>query len=205
MSTDERLHDYLRQSLDVAARCGYGREDDVIERFEEQVRDELHDQEPEAREAALATWMAELGRALTEQRAREQGWTEPTHNDRIDTAFAELRRRGIVALQDAGYTMSDGWEDVHEARRRVKGAWGATFFHRQDVERGVDGRGLMLAYGAFADGDEHEPQSLRLAREVCEVLEAHGVPTRWSGSLSARIEVLPFEWRKRRWTRAPQG
>jgi len=204
MPIEDRLRSYLRESLDVAARCGYGREDDVIERFEEQVRDELRDLDPPEHEAELGAFMAELGRALTEQRAREKTWGERTHNDRIDAAFAKLRARGVVALQDAGYTMSDGWEDVHEARGEVDDAWGAVFFHRQDVERGVRGEGLMLAYGAFVGGDEHEPESLRLAREVCEVLGAEGVPCEWNGSLSARIQLPPFEWHKRRWTRAPR-
>jgi len=204
MPVDDSLLSYLRESLDVAARCGYGREEYVVERFEEQVRDELHDLAPQEREAELATLRAELGRALTEQRAREETWGERTHNDRIDSAFAKLRVRGIVALEDAGYTMSEGWEDVHDARDEVDNAWGAVFFHRQDVERGVRGEGLLLAYGAFVDGDEHEPESLRVAREVCEVLGAEGVPTEWNGSLGSRVRIPPFEWCKRRWTRAPR-
>ncbi|MFO0636466.1 MAG: hypothetical protein U0168_26850 [Nannocystaceae bacterium] len=77
--------------------------------------------------------------------------------------------------------MSDGWEDVHDARARVPDAFGGAFFHRQDVERAVDGGELMLAFGAFAGGDEHEPQSLRLARLLCEVLGS-GVPTEWNGT-----------------------
>lgn len=200
MALDESVCTHLKDSLDVAVRCGYGTEEDVLESFEEQVRDELrHAKIAEAEaKAELAAWMGELHRALADQREREQSWTDRTHNDRIDDAFAKLRARGIVALQDAGYTMSDGWSDVHEARDEVDGAWGAVFFHRQDVERGVEGAGLMLAYGAFVEGDEHDPESLRLGAEVCEVLTAEGVPTEWNGSLRSRIEILPFEWRRRR-------
>jgi hypothetical protein len=38
----------------------------------------------------------------------------------IADAFAELDRRGIIALQNAGYTMSDGWSDVAEKRHRAE-------------------------------------------------------------------------------------
>ncbi|MBL8947922.1 MAG: hypothetical protein JNK45_32410 [Myxococcales bacterium] len=47
------------------------------------------------------------------------------------------------------------------------------FFHRQDVERAVEGAGLLLAFGAFARGDDHERESLRLAQLVRDVLAAN--------------------------------
>ena len=79
------------------------------------------------------------------------------------------------------------WEDVHEARRDQPRAWGATFFHGQDVERGVHGKGLLLAFGAFATGEAHEPESLKVARETCDTLTRFGVPNQWNGSIGARI------------------
>ncbi|MCH9688787.1 MAG: hypothetical protein K0V04_45565 [Deltaproteobacteria bacterium] len=200
MAIDDELRAYLLESLDVHVRSGYGGEDDILESFEEQVRDELRDHPQAEIDAAVTRWLADMQRAIDEQRAREKTWTGRTHNDRIDTAFRRLTSRRIVALQDAGYTMSDGWSDVHEARGEVDGAWGAVFFHRQDVERGVHDEGLMLAFGAFVDGDRHEPESLRLARTVCEVLEAQRVATEWDGTLNSRISIPPFEWKKRRWT-----
>jgi len=66
-----------------------------------------------------------------------------TVNDRIRRAFAELNKRGIVALQNAGMTMSDGWEDANETA--TSSTRGATFYHRQDLERAMHGEGLLLA------------------------------------------------------------
>ena len=204
MSTDlERVRKHIERTLDVDVRSGYRTEARLLARLDDQVRDEFRKAAADERDAELARWRERAQRELAAHREFEASWVERTHNDRIDAAFAELRRQGIVALQDAGYTMSDGWEDVAEARARTKDAWGAVFFHRQDVERAVDGGGLMLAFGAFVRGDDHERESLRLAGVVRDVLAAHGVTTEWAGTLKQRIGVTPFEWRKRRWTQAP--
>jgi predicted amidohydrolase YtcJ len=191
---------YLREQIDIQVRAGFDNDWDVLIQVEDQVRDELRDTDG----AEVEGLLAETRQRLADQRQRETTWTELTMNDRIDRAFMELNQRGIVALQDAGYTMSDGWEDIAEAQREQPGAWGGTFCHRQDVERGVRGEGLMLTFGAFAADDRHEPESLRLAREVCSTLEQHGVATAWDGTLAKRIQILPFEWRKRRSTAPPR-
>lgn len=194
----DREREHIAAALDVHVRSGYGTFEHVRARVVEQVRSEFSLEEPETIATELTHFEAMLERAWRDQQQAEAGWPESTTNDRIDAAFETLGRRGIVALQDAGYTMSDGWEDIHEARREVDGAWGGVFFHRQDVERAVDGGGLMLAFGAFASGDDHEPESLRLANVVCEVLAQHDVATEWDGTLRKRIGIPGFDWQKRR-------
>jgi hypothetical protein len=62
----------------------------------------------------------------------------------------------------------------------------------------VAGLGLMLAFGSYDDGPQHQPKSLALAREIVETLNRHGVPATWDGTIGRRIEILPFEWRRRR-------
>lgn len=138
----------------------------------------------------------------------EQGWHDYTPNDRLDAAFKALNAAGIVALQNAGWTMTTGWEDCWDAyaERKKKGAAprGCVFYHTQDLERGVAGQALLLAFGVFAEKDDGDPEgNARIASEVCEVLRAHGLELSWSGSSAARIELAPFVWRKRRITAAP--
>ncbi len=198
MATHDRIREHITRTLDVAVRSGYGDLEQIREDLHEQVRDEFRKEPADTIAAELARFDAVLERHWAEQLEAEVTWPARTINDRIDAAFLSLEQRGIVALQDAGYTMSDGWDDIHEAAREVDGAWGGVFFHRQDVERAVDGDGLMLAFGAFASGDDHEPESLRLAREVCEVLEQCGVPTDWDGTIRKRINIPPFAWQRRR-------
>ncbi len=170
-----------------------------------QVRDEFRKALPGgARGRAPRRWVALAGRQLAAQRGSRRAGPSRRPTIALDAAFAALRHQGIVGLQDAGYTMSDGWEGRTRGAGSGSASLGGVFFHRQDVERAVEGGGLMLAFGAFADGDDHEPEGLRLAKQICEVLADHDIATEWNGSLKQRIRVLPFDWRKRRWTSAPK-
>lgn len=145
-----------------------------------------------------------LDEALAALRDDEAGWRDATINDRLTAAFAALEAAGIVALENAGYTMSEGWEDIaNAAEERTTPARGGVFFHGQDVERALAGDGLWLAFGAFDDGPTHRPASFALAVDVCRALRRHGVDCTWSGDVDARIAVAPFPWRRRRFTTAP--
>lgn len=169
--------------------------------------DELALHVAELAEAEQPMVRAALAAALAEQRTAEASWTDATCNDRLSAAFAELRERGVVAMEHVGYTMSEAWSLVGEEseRRQVNGevTHGAVFFHEQDTERGVTGDGLMLAFGAFDDGPDHGPLSHALAVDVCRTLRRHGVQCDWDGDLNRRLAVAPFTWAKRRFTEAP--
>ncbi|HYO69516.1 MAG TPA: NusA N-terminal domain-containing protein [Archangium sp.] len=194
MSTDDDLRAYLREQVEAAVMGGYKSEKQVLDFIEELARHELRD------DAEVEQLLAYTRRRLEEHRVEEASWTEPSVNDALDRAFEELTGQGILALQDAGYTLSDGWRVAKAAaERRSEPMRGATFFHGQDVERGVLGVGLMLAFGAFEDDPKrYDEASLAIAREVRETLARHGIETEWNGSVGTRIQIPPFEWRKRR-------
>jgi hypothetical protein len=155
----------------------------------------------------------ELGRAAPEleaelaQRARREldalaaersAWPKRTTNDAIVTACAKLDRAGIIALENAGYTMSEGWDEVAEEAHHRPKARGATFYHGQDLERAVDGHGLHLAFGSLPSDhpDEHE-RSRAIGSEVVGALEKEGVAVEWDGTVKTRIRILPFPWQRR--------
>jgi hypothetical protein len=158
----------------------------------------------------LAPALRKLARELfAKQKAAEAKWKTPTMNDRIDAAFAALNHAGIVAMQNAGYTMSDGWEDCNEEATQRGEAGdrprGATFYHGQDLERGVKNEGLMLVYGAYEDDDKkHDQASIAIAREVVATLARYGVKTKWNGKVEKRVEISAFEWQKRQFTKSPK-
>jgi hypothetical protein len=196
--SDEDSRRHLLARLECVVRGGFEDEAELLEELAQWVEDELG----ESDSALVETLAAHARKLFQAQRIREAGWSEPTLNDAIDSAFEELNGRGIIAMENAGYTMSEGWSDVNEvASYQDTPPRGAVFYHGQDLERGVAGEGLMLAFGAYEDdATKHEAASLAIAREVCEVLGRHGVRTEWNGSVSERIQIPPFEWRKRQWT-----
>lgn len=78
------------------------------------------------------------------------------------------------------------------------------FFHSEDVIDAANGRGLLLAYGALrVDASKDDEATLRLGHEIVSVLEQHGISCNWGKSIRERIRIAPFEWRKRRSTKAP--
>lgn len=126
----------------------------------------------------------------------ERSWPDTTDCDRLDQAFAEMNERGIVALQNTGYTMSDGLEDVYEGlyERGPAGVEGYCFYHFQDVEQALAGGGLYLAFGVFR---EDKAAAAEVGRLVRGVLESHGFRVDWDGNTDTRPLVSEFDWKRR--------
>lgn len=199
MPMDEAVRKFLREQVEVEVLAGYRSEKSLFSHIEECVRGEGGDGD------TVAEFLADARRLLSQRVEEEVRWSEPTTNDRIRRAFEELTERGILALENAGYTLSDGWADARAAAEMsYVPPRGTTFFHGQDVERAVRGGGLMLAFASFEeDSRKSEAADLSVAREVREVLARHGIQTEWDGSVQTRIHIPPFEWRKRQWTTLP--
>ena len=196
MSDHDESRDHLFTHVEQLVRGGFEDEDEVLEGMQELVEDEIG----EADEGLVAELTAHARRLFGEQRTRQAGWTEPTVNDAIDRAFEELNERGIVAVQNAGYTMSEAWSDVNEVASELSTTpRGATFYHGQDLERVLEGGSLALAFGAYEDDPaRHDSAGVAVGREVVDTLTRHGVPVQWNGEVTRRLEIPPFEWRKRR-------
>jgi hypothetical protein len=94
-------------------------------------------------------------RILTEELAAFQeemkGWPKVTDCDRLDAAFEELERNGIVARANFTCCSNCGRAEIggpmQEAAARGLCVRGYAFFHQQSTERAVEGSGVMLKYG----------------------------------------------------------
>jgi hypothetical protein len=196
---DDATRAWLRDRVGAAVRAGIDGDDAVMALAAEIVwietgaRDEGDLREARGDAAAL----------IAERDAVERAWTAPTTNDAIDAAFAELERCGIVAIQRAGDTLTEGWTVADELAAARPGTRGAVFYHAQDLDRALAGEGLLLAFAAYAPDDRLEEESAGVARETCEALTRRGVEVSWDGDTSRRIRIAPFEWRKRRRAVAP--
>lgn len=117
---------------------------------------------------------------------------------RLKAAFAALNELGIVAIENAGYTQSDGWDDVNQAADRLvssgKMPRGGVFYHRQDKERGRNGEGLYLTFGSYAEQNT-DADSIAVGHIIVEILSKHGFQPSWDGSLSTRVHTGPFDWK----------
>lgn len=188
------------ESWALEIRGGYTPADelDLSDRLDEYLDPDVP---PDVEAALVAELSRETERLLREGREAEASWVEPTMNDRIAAAFEALRDRGIFAKECAGLTIQDGWGYVGtEAGPEHEGA---VFFHREDVFDALRGASLLLAFGAAGAQPEDAAQAEAIAISTLEALAAHGVPASWTGRVEDRIEILPFEWRRRSWSAAP--
>src|SRR5262245_35729714 len=71
-----------------------------------------------------------------EHRRAEAGWPETTDCDRLDMAFADLERQGILARQNYWCCSTCGhsaaWEEVKQAQAQ-RPVNGYVFYHNQDT------------------------------------------------------------------------
>ena len=186
--------DAIAEWIDLTARSGMVSYGDLIEQLHDRTEEELGGVD----EPTLQKFADRARAAIDAREKLEAGWPAVTTNDKIDAAFKELREAGIVALQGAGYTMSDGWDEANDMASQLDPPpRGAVFYHWQDLERGVRGEGLWLAYGAYVEGEAHEQASLAIAAEACEALRRHGVAVTFTGDIEERIFIEPFTWQRR--------
>jgi predicted DNA-binding WGR domain protein len=118
---------------------------------------------------------------------------------RLAAAFADLNADGIVALQNVGYTMSDGWSDTNEAASEVANRGprprGACFYHQQDFERGKRGEGLSLAFGSYKEGHGRDAATIEIGKEIVATLKRYGFAPKWNQTVDQRIHTGKFPWK----------
>lgn len=182
----------LENKLRHAIAAGYDDAADALKDLEDAL-------EHVSADAGFRAEFATLAAALEQgQRAKEATWSTPTANDRLEAAFAELDAAGIVALQNAGWTQTDGWEEIGEATEHRQNVRGGVFFHSQDTERAMEGGGLMLTFGVVGEGGA--AASAVIGEETAATLRSYGLTVEWNGRVDARLLVKPFIWQKRRFT-----
>jgi hypothetical protein len=184
----ETLQDYIYREV----ASGFRNADAITESARLMCQEEGH---PQLAESLVPGLVQE---AVTDQRCVQQTWPAVTDCDRLDAAFAELTKNGIVARQDFSCCGTCGvgeiGAEIEQERRAGIAVRGYTFYHLQDTESAVEGYGLCLNYG---DLDGNEDASVAIAKEIVQTLERHGLSTTWNGSYSQRIGVK-LNW-QRRW------
>lgn len=155
--------------------------------------------------------------AITEKITTEHRWLGLTDCDRLNLAFVELNRRGIVACQNLGCCNDCAHTDILKIsdRRAADAATvcGYAFFHQRDVERVVRTGELNVSFNAYSKGTGDKDYSIEsnitraraIAAIIVNVLRAHGLKASWSGSYLQRITISEMKWERRQFTFAPDA
>jgi len=179
------------KEIDAQVRGGFEDRERIIEIFSEEMYapGELDSAEVEGA----------VDEAISRHEAEKGAWPEVTDCDRLDRAFDAINKRGIIALQNAGYTQSDGYDDFREAYHGLSDAShivGYCFYHGQDLERAVAGGGLYLAFGPV-DGRAEKTQGPEVGRVIVEELGREGFEVVWDGTFGQRLLIPRFDWKKK--------
>jgi hypothetical protein len=185
------LNPEVLRNIDGLVRGGFDERDRIIEIFCEEMY------EPGELDEAEVTVAVDAAFASLEK--DKATWLSTTDCDKLDKVFAALNTRGIIALQNAGYTQSDGYGDareIYESRSDRDKVIGYCFYHGQDLERAVNGEGLYLAFGPM-DAQNEETAGPRVGAMIVAELERMGFSAQWDGTFNQRIYVPAIDWKRR--------
>lgn len=113
---------------------------------------------------------------------------------RLDALFAALTEAGLVALQDAGTTQSDGFSDCseifHERGGAAAGLHGFCFYTRQDRNRAKREGRMDLAFWGAPEGADAD--MLRVGELIVRAAQSAGLPVTWNGSSARRPTLVLY-------------
>lgn len=156
-------------------------------------------------------WLVEQASRLTDASLKfhlrmQKTWLQETDCDRLDEAFAELDRAGIVARQNFACCITCGrnamWRDIASAYadgvRDNSPIIGYVFFHQRDAEQAVRNGYLWLAYSSTKTETTAGEHTKQIAQIIIQTLERHGFRVSWEGEISKRILIENLKWQHRR-------
>ncbi len=128
-----------------------------------------------------------------------QNWKKPNDFTKLKEAFDELNSNGIIALNKAGYTKQDGYEDVGKVKEELKKhdvlPRGFCFYHTQDLERAILPE-IGNLYLAFDSINEEDVEAIKIGKEIVRSLEQKGFSIVWEETVNTRILIEPISWQK---------
>lgn len=193
----QQLTQELQTFIDIEVKAGFASRDEIIE----MAVDYLLDDYDYTLDFIIERATTITDQLLAQHAAEQATWVQSTDCDRLDEAFAELDRHGIVARQNFTCCQSCGHAEIWEAiddTEQFRTVLGYVFYHQQDTDSAVEGDYLYLAYGAV---DGKSPSSMRVGHEVVAALQRAGLDVVWNGDLSKRIYLPNFRWERRRLSR----
>jgi len=208
----------LKQYIERHIKEGFLQRDEIIASTIVEFRGEIGG--ADFYQAVSATVDKYLARYLI----MESGWVTATDCDKLDKAFCELEKRGIVARQHFACCNDCGHQEMQSEVRRVLGRGrarkrdrvikavneamtqasqamtdlkGFAFFHQQDTQRAIKQGTLFLTFDSL---EKNVEKAVEVGATVVDVLKDVGFVVTWNGSYLQRIAVTKVSWRKRRFS-----
>ncbi len=117
---------------------------------------------------------------------------------RLEDAFIEIAKKGIIAIHNCGYDVEEGLDDVFELLVHIQNndhdARGFCFYTFEDIEESIFENRLKITFGDFT---QDKSEALRIGMEICEILESFNFKVNWNKTPEEQIIMDPFIWDKK--------
>lgn len=189
MAFDDEMMDEIRGTLIFLVNSGYYSEQAIIDYSKEYLSELFESYElDEPTSDQIESIIFRLKRKTKDL----------TNHKRLQNVFNQLNTEKIIAIDYAGFDMSEGHEEVATVLQYMQDnnieRKGYCFFHQQDIERCLEGKSsLLIAFGNI-DGDEEK--AIKVGRHLVELLQNENFVVNWDGTLGKRIAVEEFNWDK---------
>jgi hypothetical protein len=178
--------------IETQVRAGFEEREAIIEMAIDQMIDQY-----------ALEWLDEHVPAVVDQMLQkhfveQRSWNHETDCDRLDEAFAELDRHGVIARQNFSCCQTCGHAEISteiEETASMRPVHGYVFYHQQDTDTVIEEGYLYLAYGAVSG---REDESVAVGYEIVDALERAGLEVAWNGSIRKRIRISNIQWQRRR-------
>ncbi|GIK62643.1 MAG: hypothetical protein BroJett018_04370 [Chloroflexota bacterium] len=186
---DDEFYIKLHNMLEVWVTAGFESRDEIIQ----SAIDSFYDVGEPDEIKALAEPLTE--KFLQEHSAMQRHWNYLTDCDKLDKAFDELNRAGIIARQNFWCCQTCGHAAMDDELKKVRRARGYVFFHEQDTESAVQSGVLYLS---FRSRDYQRERMVKIGHEIVGVFKRYGFDVHWDGDAKKRIGIYHLDWKRRR-------
>ncbi len=188
---DEMLAYELEEQIIDNIKAGFMPNDKILEECEIYIEEEYPDDSDNITSEELLE-VIEMYRNQYKNTGNQKNF------QKLDMAFQNLNKQGIVSLHCAGYVQSDGFDDCNEIATDLyeKGekVIGCCFYTMQDVERILheDSTSLYFSFGNYFD----EPTAQEIGQMIVKEFEAVGFSTQWDQTANKKIAIKDLKWDK---------
>lgn len=190
MTEDE---EFIYESIISQVRMGFL----SIEEIEENIIEEIEDngfEDDISEKWALKHIKKEWKNHIEESKH----WKKPTDTEKLIKAFDDLRKTNIIALHNAGYTTSEGEEEVVEVELllRQKGivSDGYCFYHEQDLARALEKENSLLAIAFQKVENSDDEITVGIGEKIVAILKKNNFEVEWDRTANQKILIPNFKW-----------
>ena len=185
--------EFIYESIVSQVRAGFISIEDIKENIIEEIEDNGFEEEI-SEKWAIKKIDKEWEKLLLESKQ----WKNPTDTQKLIKAFDELCSMNIIALHNAGYTTSDGMDEVGEVEKELRKknivSDGYCFYHEQDLARALDSENpsLTIAFQKMENSDD--AVTIGVGKKVSEILRKNGLEVVWDETANLKITIPNFKW-----------